>query len=120
MIETSLFLGIPFGSTFKAVSFFHSSVKDEKKIRGYNRVGPHHRDIISIIFGSLLGNGGVERKKDGTRITFYQEAIHIKYLLSLHNQLANAGYCNQIVPQIACSKKLGKKGKLYRTIRFAT
>jgi hypothetical protein len=51
------------------------------KIKGDKRIGPHSIDIISIIFGSLLGEGDVERKKDGTRITFFQEAMHVKYLL---------------------------------------
>jgi ubiquinol-cytochrome c reductase cytochrome b subunit len=84
----------------------------------YKRIGPHSRDIISIIFGSLLGEGDVEIKKDGTRITFFQEAMHVKYLLWLHNQLATAGYCNPTVPTIG--KRLGKKGKVRKTIRFVT
>jgi len=88
------------------------------KIKGDKRIGPHSIDIISIIFGSLLGGGDVERKKDGTRITFFQEAMHVKYLLWLHNQLAIRGYCNPTVPAIG--KRLGKKGKVRKTIRFAT
>jgi len=67
-IETSLLI-LPLYSTFS------------NKIKGYKRIGPHSRDIISIIFGSLLGFGDVERKKDGTRITFFKEAMHVKYLL---------------------------------------
>ena len=105
-IETSLFLIMPLYSTFS------------NKIKGYKRIGPHSRDIISIIFGSLLGEGDVERKKDGTRITFFQEAMHVKYLLWLHNQLATAGYCNPTEPTIG--KRLGKKGKVRKIIRFAT
>ena len=108
---------MPFDSTY---TFFFSTllIKDEKKIKGYNRVGPHNRDILSMVFGSLLGKGNLEKKKDGTRIVFYQEAVHIKYLLFLFNQLATAGYCNPTIPKIG--KKLGKKGKIYKTIRFAT
>nr|YP_009722339.1 hypothetical protein [Morchella importuna]QGN66741.1 hypothetical protein [Morchella importuna] len=106
IIETSLFLNMSLYSTFS------------NKIKGYKRIGPHSRDIISIIFGSLLGEGDVERKKDGSRITFFQEAMHVKYLLWLHNQLATAGYCNPTVPTIG--KKLGKKGKVRKIIRFAT
>jgi hypothetical protein len=52
------------------------------KIKGDKRIGPHSKDIISIIFGSLLGEGDVERKiGNGTRITFFQEAMHVKYIL---------------------------------------
>ena len=119
IIGTSLFSSTPFYSTFQAVHLLDSlSIKDLKNIKGYNRIGPHNKDIISIIFGSLLGKGSAERKKDGTRITFYQEAVHVKYLLLLHNQLQTAGYCNPTVPKIGT--KLGKKGKVYRTIKFST
>lgn len=53
-----------------------------KKIKGHKRIGPHSEDIISIIFGSLLGQGDVERKiGSGTRIIFFQEAVHVKYIL---------------------------------------
>lgn len=109
---------MPFDSTYAALFFHTLSVKDKKIIKGYNRVGPHNRDLLSIIFGSLLGKGNAEKKKDGTRIIFYQEAVHVKYLLLLHNQLAVVGYCNPTVPKI--NTKLGKNSKLHRTIRFAT
>lgn len=113
-------LGIPFASTFQVTPLFQDScsLTNQKKIKGYNRIGPHNRDIISIFFGSLLGEGGIERKKDGSRITFFQEAMHVRYLLWLHNQLANAGYCNPTVPTIG--KRLGKKGKVRKTIRVST
>jgi ubiquinol-cytochrome c reductase cytochrome b subunit len=111
--------GMTFDSTYSAALLSHTlSIKDDNKIKGYNRVGPHNIDILSIIFGSLLGKGVIERKKDGPRVTFYQEAVHVKYLLFLHNQLASLGYCNPTVPKIGT--KLGKKGKVYRTLRFST
>jgi hypothetical protein len=113
-----LIYDMPFYSTCAVLFFPPLSVNDDKKIKGYSRVGPHNKDIVSIIFGSLLGKGSVERKKDGSRITFYQEAVHIKYLLFLYNQLASAGYCKPTLPQIG--KTLGKKGKIYKTIKFAT
>jgi hypothetical protein len=69
MRETSLLI-LPLCATF------------QKKIKGDKRIGPHSKDIISIIFGSLLGEGDVERKiGNGTRITFFQEAMHVKYIL---------------------------------------
>jgi hypothetical protein len=84
----------------------------------YNKIGPINKDIIEIIFGSLLGKGHIDRKRVGTSITFYQEAMHVKYLLLLHNQLATAGYCDKSPPKVG--KKLGKKGKIYKTIKFST
>lgn len=89
------------------------------KIKSDMRIGPHNRDIISVIFGSLLGEGTAERKPgSGTQFTFFQEAIHVKYLLWLHNQLQTWGYCKSTVPTI--TKKLGKKGKIRKNIRFHT
>jgi hypothetical protein len=84
----------------------------------YNKIGPINKDIIEIIFGSLLGKGYIDKKRDGTSITFYQEAMHVKYLLWLHNKLATAGYCDKSPPKVG--KKLGKKGKIYKTIKFST
>jgi hypothetical protein len=51
--------------------------------KGHKTISIDSRDIISIIMGSLLGCGQVEKIKNGsgTRITFFQEAIHVNYLL---------------------------------------
>jgi hypothetical protein len=122
MIETYLFLTMPIYTTFRGspkettgstppLTFFNrrsrlgpqqswgdpnldKKNKGGEKIQGYNRIGPHSIEIISIIFGSLLGGGHAERikngpltffyldkKKQGTRVAFFQEAMHVKYLL---------------------------------------
>lgn len=51
------------------------------KILGIKRIGPHNIDILSILFGSLLGDAYAERRDGGagTRITFEQAAVHINY-----------------------------------------
>nr|QID02854.1 hypothetical protein [Orbilia oligospora] len=84
------------------------------------RVGPHSPNIISIIFGYLLGNANLEKNKNGngTRIIFIQEGSHVKYLLWLHNELAKAGYCNSNIPKIIT--KLGIHGKMRKVIRFSS
>jgi len=51
------------------------------KIRGINRIGPHHRDVFSIIFGSLLGDGHMEKGKAGSIMKFYQGGANSSYLL---------------------------------------
>jgi hypothetical protein len=53
------------------------------RIRSDKRIGPHNLEILSIIFGSLLGDAYAERrfKKNGTRISFYQEGRHLSYLI---------------------------------------
>ena len=78
----------------------------------------------------MLGDGHAERRKagNGTRIAFFQEGSHVKYLLWLHNQFAkaslreaslgDAGYCTKDTPKI--SKRLGAGAKVRQIIRFAT
>ena len=90
------------------------------RIRSDKRIGPHNKNILSILFGSLLGDGHAERriKGNGTRITFYQEGSHVSYLLWLHNLLANLNYCSPNIPRI--QTRLGSKGIVRKYIRFNT
>jgi ubiquinol-cytochrome c reductase cytochrome b subunit len=76
--------------------------------------------ILEIIYGTLLGDGHAEKRKNGkgTRITFYQESSHDDYLLYLHSIVANLGYCNTNIPKIFT--RLSKNGKIRKVIRFST
>jgi hypothetical protein len=53
------------------------------RIRANKRIGPHNKDVLCILFGSLLGDAHAERRSqgNGTRITFYQEGYHESYLI---------------------------------------
>jgi hypothetical protein len=84
------------------------------------RIGPHNEDILSIIFGSLLGDAHAEKKLlgSGTRITFFQEGLHIKYILFLHKMFSDFGYCKPNIPSI--TTRLGVKGKIRKIVRFST
>jgi hypothetical protein len=45
------------------------------------RIGPHNEDVISLLVGSLLGNGHAERLNNGgVRFKFRQKAVHKEYL----------------------------------------
>lgn len=90
------------------------------RLKGKYRIGPHNKDILSIIFGSLLGDAYGERREKGTgtRITFYQESSHVEYILHLHRLLSNHGYCNPKVPVIGT--RLGVGGKVRKIVRFST
>ena len=63
-----------------------------QKKNGSLRIGPHPKPIISIIFGSLLGDCHAERRtykvknvlvKGNTRFSFKQGLPNVQYLL--HN-----------------------------------
>jgi hypothetical protein len=59
------------------ISYFHTN-----NIRAKNRIGPHNLDVISLIIGSLLGDGHCNKRIiEGCRICFRQSSIHKDYLL---------------------------------------
>ena len=82
--------------------------------------GPHNIDVISIIFGSLLGNAQVENlsTEQGTIVIFFQEGIHTEYIFFLHKLFSYLGYCTPKLPKI--TKKLGVKGKIIKKVNFST
>ena len=90
------------------------------RLKGIYRIGAHNKDIISIIFGSLLGDTHGEKKflRVGTRFSFYQEAVHVKYMLFLHQLFSELDYCNPKFPVI--KKRLGSKGQITKIVRFST
>ena len=90
------------------------------RLKGLLIIVPHNKDVLSIIFGSLLGDANAEKRAGGlgTRINFYQEAVHVEYLYSLHKLLSNLGYCNPKIPVV--TSRLGPKGKLRKIVRFNT
>lgn len=96
------------------------NIKVTKRSEMNNNVGPLNIDIMSIIYGSLLGDGHAEKRKDGsgTRILFQQENINNAYLYYLHSLLANLGYCNTNLPII--KTRLGKNGKVRQYLKFGT
>lgn len=54
--------------------------------RAINRVGPHNSDIISVLFGLLLGDGyASNRTGEGVRISIKQSIIHKEYLFYLYD-----------------------------------
>ena len=91
-----------------------------RRLKGIYRIGPHNKEIISIIFGSLLGNGHGEKRLlgIGTRFNFYQEAAHVNYLMFLYQWFSELGYCKSKLPVI--TTKLSNKGKIKKVAKFST
>ena len=90
------------------------------KYKGWQRIGPHNIDIISILFGSLLGDAHAEKRIGGvgTRITFYQEGSHVEYIYWLHSLISTRGYCSEAIPIV--TKRIVKGGKTRNIVRFRT
>jgi ubiquinol-cytochrome c reductase cytochrome b subunit len=97
-----------------------NSLNSVIRYKGWQRIGPHNFDVLSVIFGSLLGDGHAEKRIGGvgTRISFYQEHTHIKYAIWLHSLLSTRGYCNSVIPKV--KSRIGIKGKLRKVVRIHT
>ena len=108
-----------FGSFIFIIIYLNNNII-AKRLPATSRVGPHNIDILSIIFGSLLGDSHAERRAigNGVRISFMQEATHKEYLLWLHNLISNLGYCSPKIPKI--QTRIGFGGNLRYIIRFHT
>ena len=91
---------------------------NSSRISSFKRIGPHNYEILSILIGSLLGDGSMEKSKDGYRFVFYQKGEHIEYLIWLHAQIFKHGYCKENIPQI--QSRTGGNDKLAYYCRFRT
>ena len=81
------------------------------RTKALNRIGPHNENIISIIVGSLLGDGWGEKRIHSTRFHIHASAKNIEYISWLQKILNNHGYCS--------NKKI-KIIKIYYSIKIRT
>lgn len=89
-----------------------------EKPRSSQRIGPHNLDVLSIIFGCLLGDAYAEYRSGATRICFQQESSNITYLYWLHNFFAQRGYCNPEKPKL--QRRIGENGRIRYVLPFKT
>ncbi len=90
----------------------------DNKMAGNKRIGPHPSHIISIIYGTLLGDSYLEKRINNIRISFEQENNNMEYLMWLWNTLSKSGYCTTVKPKILI--KLGSGGKIRRYYKLNT
>jgi hypothetical protein len=66
-------------STLNISLFFNKTF--HTKVRASNRIGPHNKDVISVIVGSLLGDSYVSKRTiEGSRLSYRQSQVHKDYL----------------------------------------
>lgn len=87
----------------------------EKK-RAVKRIGPHDLKILSIFYGTLLGDSHLEKRNNNVRFSFQQENRNVEYLHWLWKILAESGYCSLDKPRLR--KRLGPGGRLRFYYRF--
>jgi len=87
--------------------------------RAIKRIGPHNLDMISVLFGLLLGDGYAQnRSGEGVRISIKQSSIHKEYLFSLYEFFLNRGYTRNSEPRLYNNNKVGNK--IYSMYEFYT
>lgn len=77
------------------------------------RVGPHNKDFISFLLGSILGDTHLEKRKNsiGVRIIFEQCQRNVEYLIWFQKFLIIRGYCPDKKPMLR--KKINKNNKIF-------
>ena len=82
--------------------------------RAKKRIGPHNKEIIEFLIGTLLGDCSGERLKNGgVRFRLKQSIKHKDYIIYLHKYLLERGYVNNNMPYIV-------KDKLEDSYNFST
>lgn len=99
--------------TLKPLKSFRPSSKSFKE-----RIGVHHKDVISLLIGNLLGDGFAEKRSNATRFHFRMGSKNAEYIFGLHSFLKGKGYCSTDKPKV--NKRIVRKNKVYFSIRFRT
>nr|YP_010194659.1 hypothetical protein LK112_mgp13 [Conidiobolus taihushanensis]QZZ81398.1 hypothetical protein [Conidiobolus taihushanensis] len=91
-------------------------------IKANKRIGPHNKEIISVIIGSLLGDAYANRKSiEGIRIVYKQGIKNKEYLFWLYELFYKQGYCTNLLPRKYTRKlKKGDEIKEYYGYEFNT
>lgn len=90
------------------------------KVQTIKRIGPHSSDVISVLVGSLLGDGYSYQTKalnKGTSFRFKQSVVHKEYLFFLYEFFYLRGYSTNSGPReyktILLQKNTGESKTYY-------
>lgn len=90
-------------------------------IRAKNRIGPHDKDILSVIIGSVLGDAYLSnRTGEGVRICYRQSIFHKEYLHWLYTFFYDRGYVSNLQPRKYTRTIKTQEGKEYYGYEFNT
>ena len=89
------------------------------KIFACQRIGPHHKNILNVMVGNLLGDGWFEKRNTTScRLHIHMSHRNQEYLHWLHQFYASHGYASAHIPKM--KKQIGKHGKIYFSLKFRT
>lgn len=90
--------------------FYSSSLYAEQ------RIGPHNKDVISVLVGNLLGDGYGERRGESSRFHIHMSSKRMEYVSWLHNFFAERGYCSAQKP--VPKRQIKVLNKVYYSVKF--
>jgi hypothetical protein len=94
------------------------------RTRAISRIGPHSKDILSIIVCGMLGDWWADevkgQKLPSVRFSIEQSAKHVVYIHNLCLRLFELGYCSSYTPKliVRVDKKDKTVRRLYRVTLF--
>lgn len=92
---------------------FHTS-----RLLTVQRIGPHDKDVYSLLIGNLLGDAYAEKRKNATRFHIHMSSKNAEYIFWLHTFFKKKGYCSLEKPKV--KKQIGKNNAVYFSIKFRT
>ncbi len=87
-----------------------------QQLSAHQRIGPHNKDVLSVLVGTLLGDGHAEKRNNSTRFQIHMSSRNYEYVFWLHKFFAEKGYCSRTKPVV--KKQIGKNNNLYFSIKF--
>jgi hypothetical protein len=89
-----------------------------RRILAKDRIGPHNKDVIDTLIGSLLGDSWAEKRNNSVRFVLHYSSKNVDYLNYLHKFFASREYTSPSKPRAAC--RIGKNRERYFSIKFRT
>lgn len=80
------------------------------------RIGPHNKDVISVLVGNLLGDGRGEKRGKSSRFQIHISSRKMEYVSWVHGFFAERGYCSLEKPVVR--KTIGRFNQIYYSVHF--
>lgn len=92
------------------------------RTKGLNRIGPHDKEVLSVIICGMLGDWWADEIKgqfsNSVRFSIEQGTDNYAYILSLASFFYEKGYCSKNVPSLVKKTYMDKEWNNYRLTLF--
>ena len=89
-----------------------------KNTQSHQRIGPHNKDVLSVLTGHLLGDCHGEKRNQSSRFHLHMSSKNAEYIFWYHKFFADRGYCSPLKPVV--KTQIGKGNRVYYSIKFRT